>query len=346
MKILYFIAALCLSTPLFVTATVSDNTLNVYNWSEYLPDDVLNDFQKETGIHVNYSTYDSNETLYAKLKANPQAGYDIVVPSTYFIDRMIREKMLTPLNKSKLTYFKNLNPILLNKSFDPGNHYSVPYLSSATGIVYNDQYYTQGSVTRWSDLWQERYRDKLLILDDVREVFSMALLRLGYSPNTTDPQQIHNAYETLVDLLPNIKLFNDEAVKAIYIDEDATIGMAWSGDIFLAQQDNPHIQFVYPLEGFIIALDSLAIPRYAPHIDNAYRFIDFVLRADIAARISQATGYMSPNAAAVARLPAEVRNNPVIYPNQQTLKRGFFQSDVGEASPLYEKYLERLKISA
>ncbi len=329
-----------------ITHANSTPTLNIYNWSEYLPDDVLAQFQQETGIHVNYSTYDSNETLYAKLKANPEAGYDIVVPSTYFVDRMIREKMLIPLDKTKLVHFNNLNPALLNKNFDPYNNYSIPYLSSSTGIAYNDNYFTKGSITRWTDLWQQRFSGQLLILDDVREVFSMALLSLNDSPNSTDPQQIANAYATLVTLLPNVKLFNDEAVKAIYIDDDATVGMAWSGDIYLANHANSHIQFVYPQDGYIIALDSIAIPKNAPHLANAYAFINFVLRADIAARISQATGYMSPNAAAVALLPAAIRNNPIIYPDQATLKRGIFQTDAKDASALYEKYLERLKIRA
>lgn len=345
MKLLLGVFMLCLCFSQASLASV-DKTLNIYNWSEYLPDDVLADFEKETGIHVNYSTYDSNETLYAKLKANPQAGYDIVVPSTYFIDRMIREKMLTPLDKKQLSNFKNLNPELLNKVFDAGNRYSIPYLSSSTGIAYNDLYFAKGSIQSWADLWGDRFKDKLLILDDVREVFSMALLSLGYSPNSSNPQQIQTAYSVLVELLPNVKLFNDEAVKAIYIDEDATVGMAWSGDIYLANQDNPHIQFVYPKEGFVIALDSIVIPRHAPHIENAYLFINFVMRADIAARISQATGYMSPNLAAEALLPADVRNNRIIYPDQQTLKRGYFQTDAGDAAPLYEKYLEHLKISA
>ena len=334
---------LLISCGSFADAT---KVLNVYNWSEYLPDDVLDTFQQETGIHVNYSTYASNEALYAKLKANPEAGYDIVVPSTYFIDRMIREKMLIPLDKSKLSHFKNLNPALLNKSFDPNNVYSVPYLGSSTGIAYNDQYFAKGSITRWSDLWDKRFSGQLLILDDVREVFSMALLHLGYSPNTVDPADIEAAYQSSVNLLPNVKLFNDEAVKAIYIDDDATIGMAWNGDIFLANQENPHIQFVYPAEGFVVSLDSVVIPKNAPHLANAYQFINFVLRADIAARISQATGYMSPNSAAVALLPPEIRNNPIIYPDQATLKRGIFQTDTGDASALYEKYWERLKIQA
>lgn len=341
--LLAFVTTLLLSAAALAD---DDNTLNVYNWSDYISDDVIQQFQKETGIHVNYSTYDSNETMYAKIKANPDAGYDIVVPSTYFVDRMRHQHMLLKLDKSKLSNFKNLNPALLNKPYDPNNQYSIPYLASSTGIVYNDKYFPVNSITKWADLWQPQYHDKLLLLDDVRDVFSMALLALGFSPDTADPEQIKTAYNKLLSLLPNVKLFNDEAVKAIYIDEDATVGMGWSGDIYLATKENPHLHFVYPQEGFVIAQDSMAIPIGAKHIESAYRFINFLLRPDIAAKISMSTGYMSPNLAAVKLMPEDVRNNQIIYPSTETLKRGHFQLDVGDASNLYEKYLELLKIGA
>ncbi len=323
-----------------------EKILNVYNWSGYFPDDLLQQFEKETGIHINYSTYDSNETLYAKLKANPDAGYDIVVPSTYFVDRMRREKMLEKLDKTKIVGFENLNPTLLNKSYDPFNNYSIPYLTSVTGIVYNDLYYQPGTITKWSDLWDKKFRDQLLMLDDVREVFSVALIVLGYSPNTTRPEQIHAAYVKLKRLLPNIKLFNTEAPKAILIDEDATVGMAWTGDAFLASQDNPHLHFVFPEDGFIVAQDSVVIPMNAPHEDNAYKFINFILRPENAARISENTGYISPNRYAYKYLPEKFRHSPILFPSAKIMERGIFQLDVGDAANLYEKYLEQLKLSA
>ncbi len=323
-----------------------EKILNVYNWSDYLPDEVLQQFETETGIHVNYSTYDNNETMYAKLKANPDVGYDIVVPSTYFIDRMSREKMLQVIDKKRLSNFKNLNPALLNKPYDPNNNYSIPYLVGATGILYNDRYYPIGSITSWKDLWDKKYNNQLLLLDDVREIFSMALFALGYSPDTSNPNEIEAAYKKLKMLLPNVKLFNDEAVKAIYIDEDANIGMVWSGDAFGAQQENPHLHFVYPSEGFILNQDSMAIPENAPHVNNAYIFMNFILRPEIAAKIAAGTGYASPNLAALKYLPPEMRNSAIMYPDKKTLARADFQRDVGDAADIYEKYLEELKLSA
>lgn len=322
----------------------ADNIVNVFNWSGYMPDEVLAQFEEETGIKVNYSTYDNNETLYAKLKANPQAGYDIIVPSTYYIDRMRRQNMLLQLDKSKLSNFSNLNAEFLNKAFDPQNDYSIPFLWSATAIAVNTKYWPKDSIKSWRDLWQTKYQDQLLMLDDMREVFSVGLMALGYPPNDTDPEHIKQAFKRLKELMPNIKIFNSEGEKSIYIDEDLTIGMGWSGDIYLAKQENPAIEYIYPQEGFVISLDSMAIPAGAKHIENAYKFINFILRADIAKKISMGTGYAIANEAGVKLLPKAIRENRIIYPDKNTLRRGYFQTDAGTASVIYEKYYQLLKV--
>jgi spermidine/putrescine transport system substrate-binding protein len=320
------------------------NILNVYNWSGYMPDDVLREFQQETGIQVNYSTYDSNETLYAKLKASKKANYDLIVPSTYFIQRMVKQGMLQRINKDKLPNFRHLNPFFLNKSFDQENHYSIPYLWNATGIAYNDQFFAEGEITRWADLWKSKFRNQLLLVDDVRDAFAVALFVLGYSPNDGDPQHIKEAYLKLKALLPNVKLFNTEAVSSIFIDEDATIGVTWNGNAYLAYRENPHIHFIYPKEGYVFALDSLAIPAGAQHVENAYKLINFLLRPEIAKKISLATGYATANLSATKMMSKE-ELNPIIYPDEATLARGSIQTDLGSANPIYEKYWELLKIS-
>ena len=318
--------------------------VNIYNWSNYISSDVLKRFTKETGIQVNYTTYDSNETMYAKLKANPKSGYDIVVPSTYFVDRMRKQGMLQRLDKKKLSHFNNLNPSLLNKAYDPDNQYSVPYFWSTTGVVLNSRYHKASTLKKWLDLWQPQYRDQLLLLDDVREVFSMALLALGYSPNERNPLHIRQAYKKLQQLWPNIRLFSADGVKSLYIDEDVTVGMAWNGDSYQAVQANPYLTFIYPAEGFVVSIDSMAIPSGAEHPENAYRFINFILRAEIAAKISLTTGYASPNQAARKFIPNAILNNPLIYPNAKLLQRSVVQTDVGEAAAYYHRYWELLKI--
>lgn len=322
-----------------------EKELNVYNWANYLPDEVIKQFQDETGIKINYSTFDSNETLYAKLKSNPQAGYDVVVPSTYLVDRMRRENMLFPLNKTLLPNFKNLNPHLLNQIYDPGNQVSVPYLWGTTSIVVNTRYHKINTIQRWEDFWSPQYRDQLLLIDDVRDVFAVALKTLGYSVNEKDPQHIEQAYQKLKNLMPNVRLFNAEALQTLYIDEDVTIGMGLSGDIYIANNEDSTIQYVYPKEGAIYWLDSLVIPRGAKHVENAHRFINFVLRPDVAAKISSGIGYATPNLVAFNHLPPKVRNNRIIYPTASDLAHAEFQADVGnDANRLYQRYWELLKI--
>lgn len=329
-----------ISLPVYAQQKV----VNVYNWSNYMPSEVLKEFTKETGIKVNYATYDSNETMYAKLKANPRSGYDIVVPSTYFVDRMRKQGMLRLLDKTKLTGLKNLNPALLNKLYDPGNRYSIPYFWSMTGIVINTKIPAFSSIQNWSDFWKPQYHNQLLLLDDVHEVFSIALLTLGYSPNSTNPEHIRQAYLKLKQLMPNVRLFNADGVKSLYIDEDLTLGMGWNGDIYQAAQENPALQWLYPKEGFVMSIDSLAIPIGVSHLNNAYRFINFILRPDIAKKISLATGYASPNLAAVKLMSKAVLTNPMVYPDQKTLRRSVVQTDVGDAEAVYQKYWELLKI--
>ena len=336
----------CVLLLINFSAHATTKILNVYNWSNYLPKDIIMQFEKETGIHVNYSTYDGNDTLYAKLKADPKAGYDIIVPTNYFVDRMRNEHMLMELDKSKLPNFKNLDKALLNKPFDPDNNYSIPYFWGSTGIVVNKKYFDPKTVTSWADLWNPRFKDQLLILEDPHDVFSIALLTMGYSANDSDPEHIRQAYLKLKALLPNVKLFNSDAAKVNYIDEDATIGTGYSGDTYQAMQENPDLVYIYPKEGFVAWIDCMVIPRYAPHADSAYKFMNFLMRPDIAAKLSAELGYASPNKTARALLPKAMRDNSAIYPDDKILARAQFEVDPGNIDMTYEKYMEELKVSA
>ena len=344
MKLNYLLASLLCLLLINPALAAEDKIINFYNWSAYTPDSVIEMFTKETGIKVNYSTFDSNETMYSKLKSAPHSEYDIIVPSNYFIDRMINEGMLHALDKSKLPNFKLLDPFFLNQPFDPNNRYSIPYLWGTTGIVINQYYISNyNDINSWQDLWKPEYTNKLMLLNDSREVFSMVLISLGYSVNDHDPAHLEQAYKRLLQLLPNIKLFNNDAVANTYIDEDATLGMAWNGDAYLASQENSNILYHYPREGFVIWIDNFAIPKNAPHIENSYKFINFLLRPDIAKIITTSVGFATPNHAAYELLPTEIKNNPRLYPSKEILKRGQYQRYVGKATPIYEKYWQLLK---
>ena len=223
---------------LFVSlGATASKIVNLYTWAGYIPDSVIQQFEHKTGIKVNMSEYNSNESLYAKLKASPNAGYDVIIPSSYYVDRMRQERMLHEIDKSKLPNIKYLNPKLLHKTFDPQNNYSLPYIWGTTGIAVNKNYFNPKNIQRWSDLWQPQYKNKLLMLNDVREVFAMALITLGYSINDTNPKHIQQAYLQLKKLMPNIRVFNSDAEQNIYVDADITVGMGWNGDIHMTQLD-------------------------------------------------------------------------------------------------------------
>lgn len=336
--ICFIILALCL--PL---AFAGKSVLNVYNWSNYMPPEVLDQFQQETGIHVNYSEFDSSETLYAKLKTNPKIGFDIIVPGSYYIPRMAQEDMLLPLDHDKIPNMRYLNPDLPNRPYDRDNTYSLPYTWGVTGIAVNKRYYNPNDIRTWKDLWSNELKNQILMLDDMREVFSIPLMMMGYSVNDTNPEHIKQAYEKLRELLPNIRLFSS-APQSIYVDEDATVGMVWNGDAFQAQGENKNLAFIYPRDGFVLWVDTIAIPKYAPHVENAYRFLNFINRPDIAAKIAVYNGYSSPNKAAIELLPKNLRNNPVFNPPARVLQRAVMENDLGPANAIYEKYWQLLKM--
>lgn len=343
-----YIKAVMLGIFLWVQASVcaaaDRQVLNVYTWSDFLPDSVIKQFERETGIQISHSTYMSNEVLYAKLKTNMGEGYDVIMPSAYFVNRMVSQNLLQKINTKSLKNFKYLNPEFLGREHDPKNEYSLPFLWSSTGLVVNVKYHDKKDITAWADLWNKKYKNDLLLVDDVREIFSMALLVLGDSVNDTDPQHIKAAFEKLKTLMPNIKLFNTDTMRSIYIDEDVTIGMSWSGDMSLAQAENPNLAFIYPKEGFVVSLDCLAIPKKSKNVANAHKFIDFLSRPEIAKQIAIDTGFATTNLKAVDLLPEAMRKSPILYPDKETMQRGYLQLDVGDVASLYEHYFERLKL--
>ncbi len=328
-----------------VSAFASDNVVNVYTWADEIPHEVIAQFEKETGIIVNYSTFDTNEIMYAKIRANRNIGYDLIEPSSFYIDRMRKQDMLEKLDKTQLANFKNLDPFFVNQAYDPDSKYSVPFIWGITGIFLNKDYFKSHDIAKWADLLDKKYADQLMFLDDSREVFSMAMLMLNYSINDANPEHIKQAYLKLKQLMPNVRLFNTDAVASILIDEDATIGMSWNGDLFRARTENSKLDFVYPKDGFEIWVDNFAIMKNAPHLKNAYTFLNFLMRPDIAAKVSLEINYSSANLAARKVMPLAIRNNPTLYPSVDVLKHGEFETDIDDkALALYEKYWELLKI--
>lgn len=323
--------------------SVLEEKVIVYNWESYIPDGVLDEFTEETGIKVEYSTYDNNETMYARLKILKGRGYDIIVPSTNLVARMRNDGLLQPIDFSLLENTKDLNPSLLNKSYDPGNEFSIPYLWGTTGIAIDKNIIAKDSVTQWSDLWHKKWRGKILLTDDIREVFHIALKAKGYSTNTVNPDEIREAYNDLRKLMPNVKILSSDP-RPEFESGNVSLGAIWNGEMVLAKEKRPSLEYIYPKEGASFWIDSFVIPSRASNVDNAHKFIDYMMRTEVAARTVNALGYATPVLSAIESLDQKTRDNPIIFPPQDILRNAEFQLGVNnEITKLYELLWEKLK---
>ncbi|QJC29454.1 extracellular solute-binding protein [Enterobacteriaceae endosymbiont of Plateumaris pusilla] len=324
----------------------TNNTIFFYNWTEYVPDGLLEEFTKETGIKVIYSTYESNESMYAKLKTYKKDSYDLIVPSTYFIAKMKNEGMLLKINKNKLTNFINLDPKFLNKSFDPNNDYSIPYIWGFTTIAINSNNINSNNINSWADLWNPKYKNSISLIDDAREVFQVALMKLGYSGNETNLNHIKEAFQELQKLIPNIITFNSDNPGIPFIEGEAKLGMIWNGSAYALKKLGIPLKIIWPKEGGIFWMDSFAIPSNAKNVEGALKLINFLLKARISAQVAEITGYSTPNLAAKKLLPKNIINDNTLYPNDQIIKKGEWQNDIGDnINKEYESYFQKLKNS-
>lgn len=319
--------------------------LYVYNWTEYVPSSLLEQFKKETGIEVIYSTFESNEEMYSKLKLSKGSTYDIVFPSSYYVGKMAKEGMLAELDKSKLSNLKNVSAELMGKPFDPENKYSLPYVYGLTGIGVNAKDFDPATINSWGDLWKSEYKGKVLLMNDPREVFHIALLLDGKSPNTEKEDEIKTAYERLKKLVPNVLVFNSDSPEMPYLQGEVSVGMQWSGSAYRAKQENPDLKFIFPKEGAIVWMDNYVIPKNAANKEAAHKFINFLLRPESAKEVIETMGFSMPNEGVKALLKPEVASDSLLFPPKAEIEKGILQADVGKAVETYEKYWNELKTS-
>jgi spermidine/putrescine transport system substrate-binding protein len=315
----------------------------IYNWTEYIPAAVLEQFTKETGIEVEYATYESNEAMYAKIKLMEGKGYDIAVPSTFYVEKMRKEGLIQPIKKDLLANYGNLDANMMNKPYDPNNDFSVPYLWGATSIAINNKDVDASKITKWADLWKPEYAGKLMIMDDVRDNFYVGLRVAGFQNNSTNEEEIKAAYEKLKTLWPSIKVINSDSPKTPLIQGNVSIGAIWNGEAYMAQQEMEDLQYIYPEEGAVLWVDSFVIPKGAANVENAHKFIDFMLRAESAKAAIEELGYAAPNTAGIALLDEALRNNKTVFPAAEDIAKGSFHQDLGDTVLVYEKYWELLK---
>lgn len=335
---------LFLATPLLRGALAdsrSERTLNLYIWSGYIQPGTIQKFEERFGAGVNVEFYDSNEAVLAKLQGG-NVAYDIVAPSDYMVTILVKESLLAPLDFSHLPHFQNVDPQFLGIPGDPGNRYSVPYTWGTTGIGYRADK-VKGEVRGWSALWNEANRDRILMLDDMRENFAAALKRMGRSLNTTDPETLAEARDLLLQQKPLVRAYNSSNFEDVLLSGDAWLAQAFNGQIYRAYLENPAIAYVIPEEGCTLSVDSLVIPASAPHKQLAHQFIDWVLEAEVAAEICNTTLWSTPNRAAIPFLRPEIRESPILFPPEQRLKSLEMMRDLGETTVLLSRFWTEIK---
>lgn len=327
---------------------VTSRELNLFVWTEYIPTEWKECFQMVYGVKINHDEYSSNEEMYAKLEKGG-ANYDLVQPTDYIVSLMIQKGMLQKLDKSKLYFLDNMLPQFMNLSFDPGNEYTVPYQAGTDAIVYNAKT-VQTPPAKWADLWNPEYAGRMVFLDDSRVVIGMTLLTLGYDLNTRDPNQLNEAKEKLKQLIPNVKLFDSDSPKTALIAGDVDLGITWTGEAYLAQQEVPEITYVYPEEGAILWQDNWAMPVAAPHPDAAYAWMNYTMQGNMFWLMLRDFPYINPNKAALEYAKTNhpdiyepYINSPITNPPLEVFQKGHRLTDVGEALPLYDQIWTEVK---
>jgi spermidine/putrescine-binding protein len=316
--------------------------LNVYIWSNYIAPETVRRFEERHHVHVNVDVYDSNEALIAKMQSG-NVDYDVVCPSTYTVQSLVAQGLLRELDWSALPHGSNLDPRFLGRGHDPGNRYSVPYFWGTTGIAYRKS--RVGVVDSWGAMWDPRFRGRILMLDDARETFGAALKWRGQSVNATDPAVLAVAQRLLVAQRPLVRAYNSSNFEDVLLSGDVWLAQGWNGQFARAMAQDQDIAYVIPKEGSALFLDSLAVPRDAPHPDLAHAFIDFTMEAEVAAEICRTMQYSSPNRAALPLLPAAIRDNPTIFPPPDVVARTEIIEDLGPATVTYDRLWTEVKTS-
>ena len=323
--------------------------INVYNWGEYISDgaedtlDVNKEFEKETGIKVNYTTYDSNENMYNKIKGGG-ANYDIIIPSDYMIERMVDEDLLEKINFDNIPNYKNIMPKYKNLYFDPKNEYSVPYNVGMVGLVYNTKM-VEGTPDSWSIMWDEKYKGQVLMFNNSRDAFGIAQFLLGIDVNTTSEQDWKKAYQKLKEQKPVVQSYVMDDVFNKMEGGEAAIAAYYAGDCIGMAENNPDLAFVYPKEGTNIFVDSICIPKGCQNKDAAELYINFLLRGDIALANAECLCYATPNQAVLDNEDYSFRDNEMFYPDEEhTPTTEYFHNLDSETLMLMTSLWDNLKI--
>jgi len=307
--------------------------VNVLNWSSYIPQNVISDFEKEYDIKVNYGTYSSNEELLAKLTSSKQGTYDLIFPSDYMVELMIEKAMIQEIEKNKIKNYNNINKIFLNQSYDINNEYSLPFLA-ATVVIAVDKENIKEEINSYNDLLNDKYRNNIVLLDDQRIIIGLSLLASGYDMNEINKYKLDVAKNWLLDIKDNVKAFDSDSPKTFLITNEVDIGIMWNAEATIAKQHNNNIEIIYPKEGHAISIDNYVITKGAKNIDNAYLLINYLLRDDVSKRIVEDYPYISTNKNA---------NNMPNHELNRIFKNSNYVKNIGSSISLYDKLWADIK---
>ncbi len=340
------VSAMALTLMIGLTGCGGDDRtkIYVYNCGEYINEEVLDIFEKEYPEYkVVYDTFATNEEMYQKIVSSG-VSYDVLVPSDYMIERMIKEDRLMEIDTAKLENYSKLNPSLLGKEFDPEGKYSVPYMWGTLGIVYNTKMVTE-PVDSWSILWDKKYDGQILMLESMRDTIGFTLKMLGYSMNTTSEAEVNEARDKLLEAKDLYADWGVDTVKDPMKSGSYAMTVNWSGDAVDMISENPDLAYAVPSEGSNVWIDCMVIPKNSQNPEGALKFIDFLCRTDIALMNSEEIGYSTPQMEAMEQVDESLKNNPVYNPSQEILDKCEVFVDLSDALSYYNAAWEKIRLS-
>ncbi len=319
-------------------------TLNVLTWDGYIPQEVVDSFEQETGIRINYSNFNTNEEMLTKLQATGGSDYDVIICSDFIIDIMRPQNLVKELDWSKIPNAKNIDPTFQFQYYDPENKYTIPY-SAATAILAYDKEALGFEITGYADLWKEELQNSVVLLDGDRDIIGLTLQTLGYSLNETDPGKLEEAKNKLIALKPNVIGLDPNSPHEMLISGVAKAGYMFGSQITEAMKAKSSITYAYPKEGLGFYIDNAVIAAKAPNEANAYKFIDYILDGKNSAKISSIINYINCNTNAKEFLPQEYLDNKTVNIPQEVLSKAEAYKNLGEAAKIYNKVWTEFKVS-
>lgn len=333
---------LVLTIGLFAGCSSSKKeVLNIYSWADNFDTDVLAAFEKEYNVKINYDVFSSNEEMLAKLQAGANQ-YDLIQPSDYMVEVLIELGMLEELDYANLPNLSNISGKFQAPPFDPEQKYSVVYMWGVTGIAYNPEFVTD-PITSWQDLWDPKYKGKVVLLNDPREVIGMGLIKNGFSNSTLDPDELKIAVDDLKTLLPSVVAFDTDTIKQKFIAGEVWIGTVWSGDAAFINEEDDIVEYAIPVEGATIWADTMAIPKGAKNKDLAEKFMNYLLDPEVSVQNYESIGYSNPNEKAWPLHSPEYLENKMIFLPEEELENTEWIVDVGDVLRDYDRYWTELR---